>query len=204
MRFQAKLLNAAIGASALSGAAMVPSSNLFASPAPALPAPVETAAIVQLPIVSNAVAIPDDAPTPRAVEAVLRDTNPTPEPRRAAVDGRELDCLTRVMLYEAGAEQQAGQIAVAQVVMNRVRSPRFPDSVCSVIYQRGQFSSIRSFSPARNARWNRVEALAREVLDGEAAPVVSNALYFHAARVSPAYVRSRTRVARIGNHIFYR
>ena len=112
--------------------------------------------------------------------------------------------MTRVVLYEAGAEPRAGQVAVAQVMMNRVRSPRFPDSVCRVIYQRGQFSAIRSFNPPRNERWRLAMAIARDVMAGDGAPVVGNALYFHAARVRPAFVASRTRVARIGNHLFYR
>ena len=111
--------------------------------------------------------------------------------------------MTRVILYEAGSEPRAGQVAVAQVVLNRMRSGRFPSSICGVVYQRGQFSAIRSFNPPRNARWNRAMALARDVLDGHEA-VVGEALYFHATRVRPAFVRSRTRVATIGNHVFYR
>ena len=162
---------------------VVPEAVVQAAPSPATPAPVEAAT---------------PAPAP-AVE------QPEEEPSRAAsvVSDRELECLTKVILYEAGAESRTGQVAVAQVVLNRVESPRFPNSICGVIYQRGQFSSIRSFSPPRNARWNRAMALARDVLDGHD-PVVGEALYFHAMRVRPAYVRSRTRVATIGNHVFYR
>ena len=151
---------------------------------PAAPAASEPAAAVK--------AIPSPAPAP------------TSAPRVATVSPSELECLAKVVLYEAGSEPRAGQLAVAQVVMNRVRSPRFPNSICGVVYQRGQFSAIRSFSPPRGARWNRAMALAREVTSGAAAPVVGRALYFHATRVRPAFARTQVRVAQIGGHVFYR
>lgn len=131
-----------------------------------------------------------------------------PAARRAAsassaVDA-ELACLTRVILYEAGNQPRRGQLAVAQVVMNRVRSPLFPNTICSVINQRGQFSRIRSFHAPRDARWRRALAIARDARAGTSAPVVGRALYFHAARIRPGFARSRTRVAAIGDHVFYR
>ena len=159
------------------------------------------------------------APTPQPAEAPEAAAQPAPAPKAIpaldpapvrsaaparAVSSSELDCLAKVVLYEAGSEPRAGQLAVAQVVMNRVRSPRFPNTICGVVYQRGQFSAIRSFSPPRGARWNRALALAREVTSGEAAPVVGRALYFHATRVRPAFARTQTRVAQIGGHVFYR
>ena len=201
-----KFLTATLSAAALTGTLMVPASNLLASPAP-------KAAVIEAP----APALPTiPAPAPQAVAAapvqpaivqtpsVAAPEAPGAEESEAvSVSARELECLTRVILYEAGAESRAGQVAVAQVVMNRVESPRFPNTICGVIYQRGQFSAIRSFNPPRNARWNRAMALARDVLDGHE-PMVGEALYFHATRVRPAFVRSRTRVATIGNHVFYR
>ncbi|WP_166039915.1 cell wall hydrolase [Sphingosinicella sp. YJ22] len=199
-----KFLSATVGAAALTGTLFVPASNLLASPAPqaavieapalpqtSVPAPQASAAApVQPAIVETPAVVAPEAPAAEESEAV-------------SVSARELECMTKVILYEAGAESRTGQVAVAQVVMNRVESPRFPDSICGVIYQRGQFSAIRSFNPPRNARWNRAMALARDVLDGHEA-VVGEALYFHATRVRPAFVRSRTRVATIGNHVFYR
>lgn len=162
------------------------------------PAPIAQPAETVTPVPATAaapIAAPAPVSAPKSVSRVAASTSTT---------DAELNCLARVVLYEAGAESRAGQIAVAQVVMNRVRSPRFPNTICGVIYQRGQFSAIRSYSPPRNARWTRALALAREVRDGNAAPVVGRALYFHAARVSPAFARNQTRVARIGGHIFYR
>lgn len=140
---------------------------------------------------------------PAAVAPPPRPPEPAREPvRRTGVSEAELTCLTRVILYEAGAESRAGQLAVAQVVLNRMRSGRFPRTICGVINQRGQFSAIRGFHPPRNARWNRARRLAEAALGGQRAPGIGNAMFFHAAHVRP--FSGRTRVARLGNHIFYR
>jgi spore germination cell wall hydrolase CwlJ-like protein len=197
-----KTLTAVLGAAALSGTLLVPSSRLLASPAPLvaaaeLPSPDQIISPAPVALPASQVEVAPVAPKPtRAVE--------TAEPAQASVSDRELNCMTKVVLYEAGAESRAGQVAVAQVVMNRAKSGRFPRTVCGVIYQPGQFSSIRSFKAPGGARWHRAEALARSVMTGDENSGVGSALYFHATRVSPAYVRSRTRVATIGNHVFYR
>ena len=199
-----KILSATFGAAALTGTLFVPASNLLASPA-AQAAVIEANALPQTS--APAPQAPAAAPVqPAIVEtpAVAAPEAPEAEENEAvSVSARELECLTKVILYEAGAESRSGQVAVAQVVMNRVESPRFPDTICGVVYQRGQFSAIRSFNPPRNARWNRAMALARDVLDGHE-PVVGEALYCPATHVRPAFGRSRTRVATIGNHVFYR
>lgn len=147
---------------------------------------------------------PPAAPAvPATVAPIPRAPEPAREPaRRTGVSEAELTCLTRVILYEAGAESRAGQLAVAQVVLNRMRSGRFPRTICGVIHQRGQFSAIRGFHPPRNARWNRARRLAEAALGGQRAPGIGNAMFFHAAHVRP--FSGRTRVARLGNHIFYR
>jgi spore germination cell wall hydrolase CwlJ-like protein len=196
-----KTLTVVLGAAALSGTTLVPSSRLLASPAPVAAAAEAPAPVQILPAAPAAPALPApqaEAAPVQATPAVVKDE------AQASISDRELDCMTKVILYEAGAESRAGQVAVAQVVMNRAKSGRFPKTVCGVIYQPGQFSSIRSYKAPGGARWNRAEAIAREVMTGEAESAVGKALYFHATRVSPAYVRSRTRVATIGNHVFYR
>jgi N-acetylmuramoyl-L-alanine amidase len=148
-----------------------------------------------------------------AAPAAVAPATPVPAPGPAApapeaeddgsqVSESELACLTRVILYEAGAESRSGQLAVAQVVLNRARSGRFPRTICGVINQRGQFASIRSFNAPRGARWERAEDIAEAALEGERAPGIGNALFFHAAHVRP--FSGRTRVARLGNHVFYR
>ena len=119
----------------------------------------------------------------------------------SAVDD-QLRCLATAIYFEARSEPIEGQLAVAQVVRNRARSGRFPASLCGVVYQRSQFSFSHSRAPDNRAQWMRaVKVAAIAIADGwrEIAP---NALYFHAARVSPGW--NRERVARIGNNIFYR
>jgi spore germination cell wall hydrolase CwlJ-like protein len=204
MSVYGKLMSAAIGVAALSGTLLVPSSKLLASPAPVVAA---AEAPSPVPTVSAAPAVlpaPEAEAVPAAPQAPVAAAQPAEEEAQAAISDRELQCMTKVILYEAGAESRAGQVAVAQVVMNRAKSGRFPKTVCGVVYQPGQFSSIRSYKAPAGARWERAEAIAREVMTGEAESGVGKALYFHATRVSPAYVRSRTRVATIGNHVFYR
>ena len=118
----------------------------------------------------------------------------------------ELECLAGAVYFEAKGEPLHGQLSVAEVVLNRARSDRFPASVCGVVKQRGQFSFIRGGRFPAIARtspaWKRAVAIAhiavRDLADGPA----PKALFFHAKRVSPRW--RLTRVAAVGNHIFYR
>ena len=166
--------------------AILPTAPEAAQPASEAPAP----------------AAPAEASTPAPVSSPAPGA---PAARRSAASGSavdaELACLAKAIVYEAGSESRAGQLAVAQVIMNRVRSPRFPNTICGVVHQRGQFASIRSFRAPRDARWTRALAVARDAREGVSAPVVGNALFFHAARARPF---NRVRVARLGGHIFYR
>ena len=118
----------------------------------------------------------------------------------------DLECLATAVFYESKGEPLAGQLAVAQVIMNRTESGRFPRSICSVVTQPGQFSFVRNGAiktPDQRARhWATAVAIAQVALkDGwdETAP---KALYFHARRLSPQW--GHDRVATIGNHVFYR
>jgi len=120
----------------------------------------------------------------------------------AAAPDRELTCLAKVVVHEAGNQSRAGQLAVAQVVMNRVRSPRFPNTICGVVMQRGQFFNVHAYNPPRDGRWRRALEVARDAREGVSAPVVGGAFFFHAAYAPP--FRGRTRVARLGDHVFYR
>jgi spore germination cell wall hydrolase CwlJ-like protein len=117
----------------------------------------------------------------------------------------ELECLAIGIYYESKGEPLAGQLAVAQVLLNRTQSGRFPKSVCSVLTQRGQFSFIRGGkipTPPNNAQWRQALAVAqvaqKDLWDGPA----DEALYFHARHSKASWARPR--VASIGNHIFYR
>lgn len=115
-------------------------------------------------------------------------------------------CLAGAIYFEAKSESLAGQLAVANVIINRARSGRFADSLCGVVRQPGQFSFVRGGSiPAINTSsrdWTEAAAIARIAMDGAVASPAEGALYFHARRVSPGW--GRPRVAVIDNHIFYR
>ena len=120
---------------------------------------------------------------------------------------RERECLAVGIYFESKSEPLAGQLAVGEVIANRAHSGgRFPSSYCGVLFQRGQFSFVSGHSwPAisRSSRqWQNAVAIAQIVdqdLKDSGAP---GALFFHAKRVSPHW--RLTRVASIGNHVFYR
>lgn len=144
-------------------------------------------------------------------EILERDGHLLPEieqPTEAAINDtrdEELDCLAKVISNEARGESRSGQLAVAQVVMNRVESPLFPNTICGVVYQRAQFSHIRRHNPRRSGpQWERFVEIAIDARNGISEPVVGEALYFHANYVRPAFARRKTRIGRIGAHIFYR
>lgn len=144
-------------------------------------------------------------------EILERDGHLLPEieePTEAAINearDEELECLAKVISSEARGEPRSGQLAVAQVVINRVESPLFPNTICGVVYQRSQFSNIRRHNPRRSGpNWERFVEVAIDARNGISEPVVGEALYFHANYVRPAFARRKTRVGRIGAHIFYR
>lgn len=150
-------------------------------------------------------------PAPAAAPTAPAPTSapePAPRPARASASSeapdRELTCLAKVVVHEAGNQSLQGQLAVAQVVMNRVRSPRFPNTICGVVMQRGQFFNVHAYNPPRDARWRRALDVSRDARDGVSAPVVGNALFFRATWGSSAFFRTRTRVATLGGHVFYR
>ena len=118
----------------------------------------------------------------------------------------ELECLAEAVYFESRGEPIEGQLAVAEVVLNRAASGRFPTSICGVVKQKSQFSFVRGGvipEAPRNADWRRAVAIARIAKDDLADSAGSRALFFHARYVRPGW-RGVTRVASVGNHIFYR
>lgn len=127
---------------------------------------------------------------------------------------RALNCLTSAVYYEAANEPDEGQRAVAQVVLNRVRSPLWPDSVCAVVYQgsertdfKCQFTFSCDGSMARSpstAAWARARSVAQRALAGDGYAPVGTATFYHTLAVRPTWASSVQPVAVIGAHIFYR
>ena len=111
-------------------------------------------------------------------------------------------CLADVVYAEARGESRTGQIAVAEVVMNRVGKHGFPGTVCGVTRQKGQFSPRARVS--EGGAYQTAMNVAREVLQGSAPKVTNGATYFHTPAVSPSWSKRFTRTKKIGSHIFYR
>ena len=144
--------------------------------------------------------------------------NPAARPFSYAAAGAEtreraLECLTSAIYYEAGQESREGQQGVAQVVLNRVRHPAFPASVCGVVYQGSTRSTGCQFTftcdgslaraPERSA-WNRAREVAQAALAGYVQPAVGNATHYHANYVAPYWAPTLAKTAAIGAHLFYR
>lgn len=127
---------------------------------------------------------------------------------------RQRRCLATAIYFEARGEPVQGQLAVAQVVMNRVRSPDFPDTICGVVFQgqwerKGcQFSFAcdgRPDVPKDQSKWEEAMELSRKVTEGKAwLDDIGHATYYHATYVKPNWVRDMNRIEKIGQHIFYR
>jgi spore germination cell wall hydrolase CwlJ-like protein len=125
----------------------------------------------------------------------------------AASDG-EQDCLASAVYFESRGEPIEGQLAVAQVVINRSLSGRYPSDLCSVITQHAQFSFVRNgripMADRASEAWRKAVAIAHIAEDKLArADVSTDVLWYHATYVSPSWGRRLTRQAQIGLHIFY-
>jgi spore germination cell wall hydrolase CwlJ-like protein len=120
---------------------------------------------------------------------------------------RDLECLSQAVYFEARGEPTAGQQAVAQVILNRVRHPSFPKTVCGVVYQGCQFSFACNGAMRHGmsgAAWDRARSVAEHAMNGFVMTEIGNATSFHAARMGSGWSGGLMKVAQIGAHIFYR
>lgn len=118
----------------------------------------------------------------------------------------DMQCLATAVYFESKGEPLEGQLAVAEVIMNRVASGRWADSICGVVYQRGQFSFAwdrRSDVPSNQALWRVAQAIAIIAATDNWEDVSRNATHFHATHVTPNW-RGLRKVGQVGHHIFYR
>lgn len=124
-------------------------------------------------------------------------------------------CLAEALYFEARGEALVGQVAVAEVILNRVDDPRYPGSVCGVVKQgvsserlhACQFSYNCDGRPERISEqesWERVGRIARAMLDGLPRALTGGATHYHAIHVKPRWSRKYQRTAEIGEHVFYR
>lgn len=209
-----------VAAAALSAGSVAPAQVLSVQSAESAPATVTAdEPLVSTPLKSKPLAPAEVAGTeePAPVQpqaparpAIIRggSLNETVAKLRGTDPGsRELECLAAGVYFESKGEPLAGQLAVGQVIANRANSRgRFPSTICGVLMQRGQFSFVRGGRwPAVNRNslsWRNAVAIARIVDADLHDSAAARALFFHARRVSPGW--RKTRVAMIGNHVFYR
>jgi len=125
---------------------------------------------------------------------------------------RQLECLTDAVYFEARGETPRGQAAVAQVVMNRVKNPAFPKTVCGVVFQGAathgcQFSFACDGSMRHRLEadaWDRARRVAERALSGRVLADIGKATHFHTIDVQPDWGPQMLRVAQVGLHVFYK
>jgi hypothetical protein len=127
---------------------------------------------------------------------------------------KQQKCLAEGIYFEARGESESGQAAVAQVILNRVRNPAYPETICGVVYQNEQRRNKCQFSFACDGRaeiirsqraWTTALRIGREVTDGKIwIDQVGDSTHYHAKYVSPRWGRRMIKVDKIGTHIFYR
>ena len=204
---------------ALAGMNLVPADR----PAPpqalriALP---DQQAVAQMSVDDKAQIVVEGSDAERRNALIPVMTQPVEQARRfliamtAAAEPRTaLRCLTQAVYYEAAYEPMQGRRAVAQVVLNRVRHPAYPKSVCGVVYQGSERVTGCQFSftcdgallraPAA-AAWREAETVARAALAGYVEPSVGTATHYHADYVLPKWAFQLGKIAQLGRHIFYR
>ena len=141
-------------------------------------------------------------------------TGPEAGTLKKAVSAADLRCLATAIYFEARGEPERGQAAVAQVVLNRVESEAYPDSVCGVVYQNQHRRNACQFSFACDGRaetihekkaWNKAREIADDVANGrESLAEIGTATHYHANSVRPSWAKRLRRVGLIGRHVFYR
>ena len=179
-----------------------------ADPAPAAELVPETPLYVSEPVVQPLPA----APEPPVVAPILTEAGSLTE-LVGMVDSDapmsdELRCLAGAVYFEARGEPLAGQLAVAQVIVNRTEDGRFPRSYCGVVRQKGQFSFMRGQEMPqirdRSAAWECAVAIAQIAHHGLWESEAGEAVFFHARYVRPGWSLTKARLAQIDKHIFYR
>jgi spore germination cell wall hydrolase CwlJ-like protein len=125
----------------------------------------------------------------------------------------EENCLARAVYFEARSESELGQLAVAKVILNRVKDPEYPNTICGVVYQGSGRRNSCQFSFACDGlpddvksatAWAKSKSVAQKALSGNSkVAAVSTATNYHADYVNPKWAKSMKRLIKIGRHIFY-
>ena len=206
MRFSVRNVSMGLGAATVAMAALIAggSTGLVAetgTPVEVAPALITPAWVADPAIAADETLLADtdvtfssEAATPLAANTEVTALEP------------ELECMAKVVRHEAANQSRKGQRAVAEIIMNRVRSDRFPNTVCGVVDQPGQFFDTASYNPSTSTRqWKLAVEVSREVLIGEGENVAEGAYFYHAAYQAPnRFFRGRQQIMALEDHIFYR
>jgi spore germination cell wall hydrolase CwlJ-like protein len=190
----------------------------FAAQLPASTGPSIELLMDGVPPQAFALVTPQQALAINASIPISQAPNPAAQPfKLAAADPvdqlRAQTCLTMAVYYEAASQGDVGEAAVAQVVLNRLRNPLFPKTVCGVVFQGStlptgcQFTFTCDGSLNRHPDplgWKRASAVAERALNGYVEPLVGEATHYHTVWVVPYWQSTVDKVAQIGAHIFYR
>ncbi|KRC80410.1 cell wall hydrolase [Sphingomonas sp. Root241] len=162
---------------------------------------------------TGTIALPDlPVPENAVIDSSIQPAAPFRLAGSAVDNARALQCLTTAIYYEAASEPDDGQRAVAQVVLNRVRHPAFPATVCGVVFQGSEKSGCQfSFAcdgamariPSRTA-WDRAARVAGAALAGSVFAPVGMATHYHTYAVTPSWNRSLVMTGVFGAHFFHR
>jgi len=199
-------------AAVLAGLAVYGGAVALSLPAPAAPnfAALSAGALRAIPMLAEAPQ-PAVTPLPKPAAALAAAIGPA-----VPVADSEMVCLAEAVYYEARGESPEGQRAVAEVVARRSTDPRYPNSICGVVYQDAHRRNGCQFSFAcdgkkRSARrdraaWSEAVNIAADELTGPGRLVDTSrgATHFHTTKVRPSWSRRFVRTVQIGNHIFYR
>lgn len=131
-----------------------------------------------------------------------------PTDDKISYNKNDLFCMAKNIYHEAGSEPTLGKYAVAQVTINRMKSPKYKDTVCSVVFEPYQFSWAnyhgRRWTTPSGESWQEAKRIARDVLEnGKRIKGMDDALFYHATYVRPSWASRFDKVTRIGLHIFY-
>ena len=186
--------------------------------------------VVIVPAAVNLKAEEDDAdgqsalaPSPKQVEKAIKlkrtaSAKPKDKETQKAIAQRrvqlaEENCLARAIYFEARSESELGQVAVAKVILNRVKDPEYPNTICGVVYQGSGRRNSCQFSFACDglpddvksaAAWSNAKRIAKMTIAGDAKVAsLTTATNYHADYVKPKWAKSMKRLVKIGRHIFY-
>tara|TARA_R110000824_G_scaffold49838_10_gene139685 strand:+ start:14944 stop:15546 length:603 start_codon:yes stop_codon:yes gene_type:complete len=150
---------------------------------------------------------PAEPKTPRVPELFKKQEHKMEV--EAIDESSELYCMAQNVYFEASNQSRAGMVAVAKVVMNRVKNPGWPDTICDVVKQKMQFSwywdGAHDIPNKKSKAWKRAVEVATEVMYGKVAmdDNLGEAFHYHADYVNPRWAKKKVLIAKIDDHIFY-